>query len=75
MVQFERFMDREERLESPVEERCFSAASSSDRMWASAPVAPLGLKAVADSLENAALKGRSSTVKKCPSSRGAWRFI
>ena len=27
----------------------------------SAPVAPLGLKAVADSVENTALKGRSST--------------
>jgi hypothetical protein len=67
VAQFRKSMNRErqeEDLDNPVEERRFKRrVVGGYRVWASAPVAPLGLKAVMDSLENAALKGRSSTVQ------------
>jgi hypothetical protein len=47
-----------------VEERRFKRRVTGRHGWASAPVAPLSLKAVVDSVENAALKGRSSTVQE-----------
>jgi hypothetical protein len=59
----------------PWKSGALSAASPVGAWWASAPVAPLGLKAVADSVKNAALKGCSSTVQEVSVEPEDWRLI